>query len=164
MSIKETLSNTEQVPVYNVTGKRRFAMIDEKVLSRRDLTAYDKIVLAVMHMESYGSGGVAISHQVIARKGGMSRSQVIFSIRRLENAGLISRNGATVKQVQPYRLPAAAKIQHQGTDRTTSSRPAITCPKCSMRCRGLLRVGWCRACNWKLKIRRVVVEEIARIA
>lgn len=37
----------------------------------------------------------------------------------------------------------------------------VACPKCHTRCKGLLRIGWCRSCNWKLKVRRIVREEMA---
>lgn len=40
----------------------------------------------------------------------------------------------------------------------------VRCPKCSKRVGGLKRVGWCRACDRDLNTRKLVREEIAKLA
>ncbi len=157
------MSQQQQVPVTTATGRRRFARLPEDVLARSDLGVYSKLVLLVLNMESYGAGIVALSDSMVALKCGISRTQALASRGELERLGLIVRDGAPVKQVQPYRLlhpqmAAGAGGEARPVVAVTTRRTLLKCSSCGARCKALLKTGWCRQCHWKLKVRRVVEE------
>lgn len=39
-------------------------------------------------------------------------------------------------------------------------RELVSCPKCGTRCRQILKVGWCRKCNWKREVGKVFDEKV----
>jgi|SRR6185503_7160451 len=145
---KETVSVRRQVPVKKPTG-RRFAAIPDDVLNRKDISASAKLVLGVLDMEAFGRGGIAISHQVIADKCGLSRPQALENIHSLEEVGLIAKDGDPVRQVQPYRF------LHPRMARNETKRPLVTCSSCKAQCYGVSKsTGWCRSCTSKVAAKR----------
>lgn len=124
MSIKETLSQQEQVPVTAATGKRgRFAMLPLDILQRGDINVYDKVAIGIMNMESFGTGIVAISDQSLGDSASISRTQALKSRNALESVGLIEKFGPPKNQVQAYRL---LHPDMQGTG-TVSERNSNLC-------------------------------------
>ena len=135
-------------------------MVPADVLKREDISASCKLVLAGLAMESYGSGHISISHQAVAAICGINRITVLNGLARLCEVGLIEKDGAPVRQVQPYKILHARLVDAQAA----VVKPKLECPRCHGRCLQLLRVGYCRHCRWKDKVRGVVREEMAQIA
>ncbi len=174
---KETLSEIEQVPVGNETGRsRNFGMLPKDVMERRDISGTAKVIVAAMAMQSHGTGFISISHQALAVLAGCSRTRVLACLKRLDEVGLIQKDGSPVKQVQPYEL-MHPKFRHgggfsQGRSpedlRKRSDVPMKVCPLCHAQRRGLMKIGWCRSCNSVKKMektaRRVFKEEIGKTA
>jgi hypothetical protein len=105
MSIKETVSPGEQVPVTPVAGKRqRFGMLPEDIAKRKDLTSSDKLAVTILNMESFGTGFVCISDAIFADAMGLSRPQALKSRKALEKRELIEKSGTPKDQMQTYRL------------------------------------------------------------
>lgn len=137
-------------------------MIPADVLLRCDLTAYDKVVLATMSMESYGSGGVIVSHSVLAKKCGVSRTQVLASQSRLVSAGLIEKDGPPLKQVQSCRL----LHPRLNADVRIAPKSHAKCSSCS-KPRNLAVSGKCRPCiaeSEKLRRYEVARKELGESA
>lgn len=133
-------------------------MLPKDVLQRRDISSGCKIVIAGLAMESHGSGRIAISHQALAFVCGMSRPSVLECLSRLCAVGLIKKDGSPVKQVQPYLI-----LHHRLVTKPTAGREAtpdvkravISCPKCHKKRPMLLKIGWCRSCEWERKVGRI---------
>jgi hypothetical protein len=160
---KRTLTEFEQVPAKKPSGRRRFAMIDAEVLANPELPATAKLVLASMLMESYSSGEIAISHQAIAKLCGACRMTVLDSLRVLAARGMIEKFGTPEKQIQRYKLNVIP-AQAGSTPVVSRPKPNVLCPTCGKMRYGLLRAGYCRACNWKRNVRAVFHEELAATA
>ena len=167
MSIKETLSHQQQVPVTVATGRGRFGKLPADVLSRSDIGVYEKIVLLVMNMESYSSGFVALSDAAISQRSSISRTKVLDCRLRLEEAGLIRRSGPLVKQVQPYLLlhpqmagktPAAGATARQERSVTVpvTGRGLLKCARCPVRAPRLAKTGLCSNCTREAAVTRIV--------
>lgn len=169
MSIKETMSENLQVPVGKTDRSRRrkrFAMLPSDVLSRTDITASARLVLAAMNMESLGSGRVAVSDGILAIVAGVSRGQIVEVRRRLEAAGLIQKDGPPSKQVQAYLLLhpdmcGAGEVREPLTRRPKMElRP---CARCKTQCVPQKRTGWCKTCSTearKMVITKTMVCEV----
>ena len=160
---KRTLPEKRQVPVGKPAGRRRFAMIDAAVLADLELSATSKLVFQAMTMESYSSGQIAISHQGIAKLCGSHRTTVQDALKQLCSHGLIETMGNPEKQVQRYKLnvvPTKAGL----TPAVRRPKPTVLCQTCGKLRYGLLRVGYCRSCNWKRNVRAVFHEEMAKTA
>ncbi len=161
---KETLSEIEQVPVRNSTGRSRtFGKLPKDVMQRRDISGTAKVIVAAMAMESHGTGFISISHQALAVLAGCSRTIVLACLKSLAEVGLIRKDGSPVKQVQPYELlhpvlkhgRGAHAEQHSEDLRKRSEAPVKICPLC-------------RSCNSGMTMeriaRRVVREEVGKTA
>jgi len=131
-------------------------MLPEDVLKRRDITPGEKVILAVMNMESFDSGFVAASDGAIAKLSGMSRARVVGARKNLEAAGLIERAGPKVKQIQEYRL--LHSDMHGGTVEASCREPVslrgapLVCVGCHLKRRGVGRGGRCRECVEELEL------------
>lgn len=90
------------------------------------------------------------SPRLIADRLSVDRRNVRDSLKRLSERGHIEAMSSGARVRRRYQLtPAAAPL-------VTHRREQVTCGRCGERCFGLLKVGWCRACNWRLKVERVV--------
>lgn len=141
-----------------------FGKLPGDVLALPNLKPTAKLVFAVLAMDSKGTTRrVALSDGVIAVRAGISRPSVIEGLRTLSAAGFIEAAGDPVKQVQAYRIKhrtfrATAPEVEAAPPETKASGAKdgfVKCPKCHKRCKGLLKVGWCRSCSWHLKIERI---------
>lgn len=96
---------------------------------------------------------------------------VVDSLRRLSACGHLEMLSYKNGQRREYRLtspvfagvPARTSAPIIGSPKSID-RAQIRCPHCRKLCRGLLKVGWCRSCNWNGKVRRIVREEIGKSA
>jgi DNA-binding Lrp family transcriptional regulator len=127
----------------------------------RTLNATDRDVYGAICVCLRGrSGSIDVSQQEIGEFLNLSARQVRRSIRRLSESGALKtrrqRGGPSIFEIA--FVPAARKRVSQKA--AGEENPAVTCPKCHKRCHGLLKVGWCRSCNWKNKVRRIVREEM----
>jgi len=165
MSIKETLSESVQVPVWNPTGKEQFAKVPKSILRRRDITPSAKLVLAVMNMESLNRGGCLVSDQAIADRSGLSRTVVVEGRRKLVKVGLIQVDGGRVQQVQGYRFlhPSMQAATDAPPRELTTTRTPVRCAKCSRTCRGIGKTGMCRGCVAELELPRQVQAALDRL-
>jgi hypothetical protein len=146
------------------------APADVNAIPSKLLKPTAKLVLYAMAEESKGtSRDVRLSDTVIAQRCGISRPAVIAGLRQLGGLGLIEKRGVPVKQIQAYRI--CHPMFSAGRAPKPVEQPAakakvdgVSCPKCGKQRPALLRVGWCRSCNWHIKIVRVVDERIAAAA
>lgn len=164
-SIKETRSPGSTVAFTRQYGQKRFGKADEDLLARRDVSASAKVLLTTMRMESKGSGGIMLSYSWLGQKAGMTKGHVCECTRELETKGFIEKNGAPVKQIQPYRILceefiAPEKPLEPSTLRRTN--PAIFCHRCRKRCRGIdPNTGWCRECVESASLPGKIAQAIA---
>lgn len=85
------------------------------------------------------------------------KTQVRRSIARLISSGHVRRSGDSLEIASPIfqqRGLVAGSIREHG-------RAKVTCGNCGKPRHSLLKVGWCRSCNFNFKIRKVVRDEIA---
>ena len=140
--------------------KTPFGMLPADVLDRRDLTPGAKILLQVMNMESYQAGSVRKSDTTYAEKSGLSRGQIVYMRRQLEDSGLIEKDGPPEKQIQGYRFThsdmscAGAPVEPAPQVVPPTSRRL--CPTCR-RPKKLNKAGYCYQCvaeaalEWKIR-------------
>jgi hypothetical protein len=96
-----------------------------------------------------------------------SRPQVIRHVGLLESAGYITVKRSHNKRNE-YAVPGVTGVRVRGRAVNASvvavaetPRPTVKCPECSKSVPSLLRVGWCRACNWERKVERIADKRIA---
>lgn len=90
-----------------------------------------------------------------------SRPQVIRHITLLEELGYIEvgRRGSRCNLYScAKRLDVRASVVPVVE---AAKRPMFQCPKCKRERPALLKAGICRSCNWELKVKRLVREEMA---
>jgi DNA-binding Lrp family transcriptional regulator len=109
-----------------------------------------------------------LAFEEIAAAVNSSRPQVIRHIRALESLGYITVRRAHNKRNE-YAVPGVTGVRVRGTVVAPvvvekPKRITVQCPKCSRPVPALLRVGWCRACNWELKVRRIAQDEMRKTA
>lgn len=148
---KETLSEFQQVPVKNLTGRRRasFAMLPKDVLRRRDINPCSKLTLAAMNMESKCSGFVFASDEAIADLAGISRASVIAARTLLEHKELIEKNGDPIGQVQGYKLlhaDMAPSESAKASGQADIPKGGPQCSKCKKSIKNQTKTGLCRKC------------------
>lgn len=97
-----------------------------------------------------------------------SRPQVIRHIGLLESAGYIAVQRSHNKRNE-YSVPGVTGVRVRGRAvnavvapvvKKPEPRPTVKCPECSRAVPSLLRVGWCRACNWERKVERIADKRI----
>jgi hypothetical protein len=149
-----------------------FAMVPEEVrrdgrLTHRDLHVY-------MELAGARKGSNAnIGERLLAKYCRIDRRGVRESVGRLVEFGhaVIGERGKRKRGF--YRLTAAlfsGKAVESGGNAMGANeekgsklavrRELVRCPVCSTLCRQILKVGWCRKCNWKREVRKVVDERI----
>jgi len=108
---------------------------------------------------------VVLAYDEIASAVKSSRPQVILHVKALEKFKYIAvtRFG---NRCNEYSVPGVTgvRIAKQPAAKQSESKPApelVRCPKCHGKCRQLLKVGWCRSCGWKHRVRGIAREEIA---
>jgi hypothetical protein len=145
-----------------------FAMIPLEVGSDPRLTAHDVRVYFALAGSRKGAEA-AVGMRRIAKICRIGYRKIGKHLRRLEQFGHIEITVGVNGERARYRLtsPLFGEKQAIGAESgdveegKQGGRTSLKCGKCGQVCRGLLKVGWCRSCNWKLKIRHVVREEIA---
>ena len=144
-----------------------FGRVPAEVRRDRRLTHCD----VHLYAELAGSerGGVAnIGERLLSKLVRIKRRSVRESMARLIQCGYVAVEQRNERCRAYYRLtdpifsvPAFA----EPAEPVSFVSPLITCPKCKKPCGGLLKTGWCRSCNWYVKmdglVRRVVRQEIA---
>lgn len=144
----------------------RFAMVPEEVLfderiNHRDLRVYQ--VLTYHRRGAYA----CVGERLLAAKSRICRLALREIILKLKDLGHVEiEDSGRPRTRARYFLTAAIFAVPQFHDSADQSAwvPLITCPKCKKPCGGLLKVGWCRRCNWDVRVddrsRRVAREEI----
>jgi hypothetical protein len=145
-----------------------FSMEPGEVLFDRRLTHRDHHVYNILAY--YRSGpSVNVGERRLAGACGISRRDFREVRDKLSNCGHLecvnekgSRERGRYRLTSPtFAIPAFADV---GVE-IGFVAPMVTCPKCGKRCGGLLKVGWCRSCNWFVKmdplVRRMVRQELA---
>lgn len=156
---------------------RGFAMVPCDVLVDPRLNHSDIRVYAVLAASRKGTAA-SLGTRLIARYGCMGQTLAVESARRLKACGYVDvtcgKNGGRAEYRLTSQYFAAAENHSIGVGLNESEErpaagvkssqppPVIHCPLCHNRCRGLLKVGWCRSCNWEKKVRKVVHQEIAK--
>ena len=148
----------------------RFAMVPWEVGTDPRLKHLDVRVFFVL--AGCRRAAVAkIGMRLIARHACTTTRYVVSSIKRLQSCGYLESQPVGNGSRAHYRL-TSAKFSISGKDpigvelstvdvRTRGRgmiRPGeltptiIRCPRCSKHCGGLLKVGWCRSCQWDDKV------------
>lgn len=131
-----------------------FAMKPAEVLFDRRLTHRDQHVYDVMVYFRSGSR-VEVGERWLAGGAGIDRRSLRAVVKRLVEFGLLERTTDRQKRAK-YVLTAPIFGVPQFTDAGVTvsfAAPLVTCPTCGKRVGGLLKVGHCRSCNWKVRVR-----------
>lgn len=149
-----------------------WAMVDWDVCTDPRLKHLDVRVYAILAACRRGTQA-KMGTRLIAKDACTSQRRVIVSLRALEERGYIKREMGSERSRAAYLLTYwrfAIKTTETKVDTDvdkTETRPRkelVQCPKCAKRVGGLKRVGWCRACDRDLNTRKLVREEIAKLA
>lgn len=138
--------------------------VDQR-LKHSDIRVYG--ILACCRRGPY----VSVGQRLIARYAKMSQRKVSESMARLQECEYVECSDRAAGRRGQYKLTdprfsavAEAKTPAKSVE-VAFAAPLVTCPKCGKGCGGLLKVGWCRGCNWLIKVdalaRKVAREEIA---
>lgn len=105
-----------------------------------------------------------LTYKEIAEAAHCSRVQAIREVSMLERLEYIDvtrrRNCCNLYRALK-REGVAVKVGGGGF--RMPPRTMLTCPQCKGQRPMLLKAGWCRSCNWKLRVREVVREEMKAI-
>ena len=146
--------------------RKRFAIVSWDILTDLRLTLLDVRIYGVLAACRKGRKS-EIGSRLIAKYVGASRNPVLAGIKRLAGAGYLEiaqspRRRAVYTLTDPVFVKSGSV--HESPDSAAidplSSTPTLHCPLCHDRCRGLLKVGWCRSCNWKKRVQKIVREEL----
>ena len=177
MNVPNSLSNT-CTPVGNrsvpplVTDQKiergglAYAILPREVTTDERLKHVDIRVYAVLATCRKGSH-VKIGMRLIARFACISLRNVGPSLTRLADCGYLKVVSHSFRHRSEYQLTYQrfnAEAKKPAVEGKTPERELLFCPRCHRRCLQLLRVGWCRSCSFGDRIRKVVREEITRIA
>ncbi len=125
----------------------------------------DVRVLFILRGSQWTGKPVEMGRRLIARYACAGQKAVGESLRRLEACGWIESNQGKRGDRARYRVHAvkfAAEVERrpEKVDVPKVKRVLVPCPVCGVRCRQILKVGWCRKCNWKREVGKVVDEKI----
>ena len=149
----------------STTPTPTFAMFPAEVLLDPRLNKSEKIVYAVM---SYFRRGemVTTGQRRLADAADVDRRSLRRCIKSLIEFGHLEKQPRPpgMQSQDVYRLTAILfSIPSFAPDpppiAAVFTAPLITCPKCKKSCGGVLKVGWCRACNWTMKVKQVIRED-----
>lgn len=144
-----------------------FAMVpkdvrDDRRLTHRDLHVYMEIAAAER------GGHANIGERRLAKLARVDRRSLRGVIARLVEFGHVEIEEQDAKVRAWYHLTSprfASLVTVPEIDPGCIKEALDTCPKCGKGCHGLLKAGWCRSCNWFVKmdplVRRLVRQEIA---
>ena len=157
-----------------------FAMVPEAVLSDPNLNHRDVHVYCILAAGRRGPL-VSIGGRRIGQGARIARRSVRTSISKLVDGGHVEIIEGVKGSRARYKLTSPLFSGVKVDQASTSSRQAkkkstipevdwIFCPLCQQRRPKLLKVGWCRSCNWSKRVqaeaepvsRRVSREEIEK--
>lgn len=153
-----------------VNGKsvhsEHWSKIPDSVLFDGRISFAARCVYATLAGSAHRGGTATIGQRRVAGLLGSHQETVLLAIRELEKVGHVELIGSGQAR-RGYRLmsglsgSAADSVpEGHGSGRTQRRvKPSLICPKCHQKRHGLLRVGWCRPCNWNLKVRKLAREE-----
>lgn len=104
---------------------------------------------------------IRLAFEEIAEAVNSSRAQVIRHVKLLETLTYISVKRAH-NQRNEYAVPGVTGMKIRGRKLAVAPaevKPKVElprCPKCRKLCGGLLKVGWCRSCNFDMKLDRKI--------
>ncbi len=112
---------------------------------------------------------VSIGTRRLAQSLGVGRETVRRSCAALVRCGYLEVDPATKRGRRArYRLTSpifAVPSMGKESEVDFSFPPLlVVCPRCQRQCRQILKVGWCRSCEWKFKVVAIAQEEIERAA
>lgn len=158
------------VAVPNTPRERSgFAMTPWKVLTDPRLSHSAIRIYGILAACRRGSG-VSMGTRLIASSGCMSQTTAVQGLKELRESGYAEvaprKNGARASYRLTYQRFA---VEAPGAKAVVSTKKKprkelVQCPKCAKRVGGLKRVGWCRGCDRDLNTRKLVREEIAKLA
>lgn len=158
------------VAVPNTPRERSgFAMTPWKVLTDPRLSHSAIRIYGILAACRRGSG-VSMGTRLIASSGCMSQTTAVQGLKELRESGYAEvaprKNGARASYRLTYQRFAveAPDAKAKASVEEKPKREQVDCPKCRKRVGGLTKTGWCRSCNHELKTRRLVREEIAKLA
>ena len=166
---KETLSNFRQgvLKISTPSETEPLGILPFSVMSHPALTPAAKLVFAALVMESYRDGYlVAMSQNAIAKVTGLSRTGALAAVKMLEDQGFLKNDGAGKNSVQVYRIEHPRLKRGADTKATAKAPPktVLNCAKCRRETGWLSKHSYCRRCLRDGEIRRIVREEVSRIA
>jgi hypothetical protein len=165
-----------QHPVISETGRSTtpslgFAMVPKSVrddvrMSHRDLHVYMELAGARDKTDH-----ARVGERLLSKLSRVDRRSLRTVLKRLVEFGHVEIEGKGAKTRARYRLtnplfsiPASADSANVNARKADILVPSMSCPRCRKSCKQLLRVGWCRSCQWDLKMRRMIREEIEKSA
>jgi hypothetical protein len=112
---------------------------------------------------------VKIGTRLLGKYACTSQRRVLESIRRLKSSGYIEYERVKSGYRSEYKLTSLkfsvpSKSLITGEIKPVDAHKNLVCPKCTRPRPMLLNTGWCRSCNWDMKVRGIVQEEIGKTA
>jgi hypothetical protein len=131
------------------------------IIADRDIPDKAFRIRALIAASSWKTGSIELSYGEIGRVVKCARRHVIMYVNLLEDRGYLKvrrrgdrRNSYSVLREDPVVEKAIEASAKPG-------RPTpVICPRCSRPTPKLLKVGYCRACNHEVKIRKIVRQEM----
>ncbi len=154
----------------------RYGRTPDSVLLDRSLSPVARCVFAFLARSAVKTCKVSLGQRLISDQLGFHLSTVNKAIGELITAKHVesttTRNGGRTIYTLTSPLFGAGPVRASGGELEgelepkpkPASAPTLSCPRCHKRCGALLKVGWCRSCNWELKVRKITRDEMSKSA
>ncbi len=157
----ESLSDTP-VESLNPPSERRVTMQWEAAIDAR-LKHLDVRVLLILKGCQWGNEPVRLGRRKLAQYACSSQRLVADAVARLKKYGWLetfpptNRRDRMGYKVTPVKFEQSKVIE---SGKCKIRRELVNCPICQAKCRQILKVGWCRKCNWKREVGKVAREVV----
>ncbi len=145
-------------------------MVPLEVGSDPRLTARDVRVYLALSASRRGAD-VTVGVRRIAQYSRVGFRKIGTILGKLEKYGHIAiepaeKNGARARYhlTAPLFSKVTVGVEASGEGDFLAKPELLRCPRCHKRCGGLLKVGWCRSCNWEVKVRKITRDEMSKSA
>ncbi len=150
-------------------GKNRHVTLQWEAGIDPRLKHLDVRVLFILRGSQWTERPIDLGSRKIAKYACAGRRQVTESLKRLHETGWIDvlpggRGDRARYRVAPVKFAAAKEVVPAAGPKIKPKvqHELVSCPICHTRCRQILKVGWCRKCNWKREVGKVVDARLAQ--
>lgn len=156
------------------SGQRRFGRLPADLVVDARLSDSAVRVYAVLALQVFSGNVSAIGIRQLCRVMARGPETILKELRILEQFGHIRATKGENGRRSRYELTSPVfgkpgsgvegELEMPASEAQSRHRPTVRCPRCHQERPGLLRIGWCRSCNWADRVRIVVREELRAFA